>query len=285
MQHIINTETGMALDVEIVGRGEPLLLIQGMSCHGGMWGDAFVEPLAREYEVISYDHRGVGASSRADEPFTVADLADDAAALLEVLGRDSAHVLGISMGGMVAQELALRAPDRVRSLVLGCTTAGGPDAFAAPGPRRLLKAIGTGDAELATSVSFEVNASAEFAARPGEYDRFRAAVMSRRVPAPVILMQSAAAVAQDARAQLAQIDVPTVVVHGDADEMIFSSEGEKLAAGIPGAEFAHWPGVGHLFWWERPDEAASLVLQHLKSPSGGSPEGDSDLQVRLNSGE
>lgn len=265
MQYIINTETGQALDVEITGEGEPLLLIQGMSGHGGMWGDAFLEPLAREYEVISYDHRGVGASSRADGPFTIADLADDAAALLAALGRDSAHVLGISMGGMVAQELALRTPERVRSLVLGCTTAGGPEAFAAPGPGRLLEAIATRDPQLATQVAFEVNVSPEFAAHPGELERFRAASMSRRVPAAVVARQSAACVAHDTRSRLGAIVVPTVIVHGDLDEMIVASEGAGLAAGIRGAVHEAWPGVGHLFWWERPEETAALVLQHAAS--------------------
>lgn len=265
VQHVINAETGLALDVEIMGKGEPLLLIQGMSGHGGMWGDAFLEPLTREYEVVSYDHRGVGASSRAEGPFSIADLADDAAALLDVLGRDSAHVLGISMGGMVAQELALRSPERVRSLVLGCTTAGGPDAFGAPGPGRLMKAIASGDAQRATQVAFEVNASPEFAARPGELDRFRAVSMSRRVPAAVIGLQSAAAMGHDTRARLGQVAAPTVVVHGDVDEMISPSEGAKLADGIPGARLEPWPGVGHLFWWERPQEAAVLVLEHLQN--------------------
>lgn len=265
MQHVINAETGLALDVEVLGSGEPVLLVQGMAGHGGMWGEAFLEPLAREHEVIAYDHRGVGDSSRADGPFTIADLADDATALLDALGHESAHVLGISMGGMVAQELALRAPDRVRSLVLGCTTAGGPDAFGAPGPGRLLEAVASRDPELATQVAFEVNASAEFAGRPGELERFRTASMSRRVPAAVVGLQSSAAMAHDARSRLALLEAPTVVVHGVLDEMISVSEGAKLAGGIPGARFEPWPGVGHLFWWEKPYAAAALAVEHFRA--------------------
>lgn len=265
MQHVINAETGLALDVEILGSGEPLLLVQGMSGHGGMWGEAFLEPLAREHEVIVYDHRGVGNSSRADGPFMIADLADDAAALLDVLGHESVHVLGISMGGMVAQELALRAPERVRSLLLGCTTAGGPDAFAAPGPGQLLKAVASRDPELATRVAFEVNTSATFASRAGELDRFRVASMSRRVPAAVIGLQSNAAMAHDTRSRLGLVAVPTLVVHGAVDEMISVSEGAQLAAGIPDARFESWPDVGHLFWWEKPYAAAALALEHFRA--------------------
>src|SRR5688500_3738894 len=99
------------------GDGEPLLLIMGLSGTHLAWGDPFVDALAADFTVIAYDHRGVGRSSRIDEPFTLVQLADDAAALMDGLGLESAHVLGVSMGGMVAQELALRRPDRIRTLV------------------------------------------------------------------------------------------------------------------------------------------------------------------------
>src|SRR6476619_55763 len=89
------------------GAGEPLLLIQGMSGNHEHWGERLLELLERDFDVIAYDHRGVGWSPGIEKSFTIAELADDAAALLARLGVDRAHVLGISMGGMVAQELAL----------------------------------------------------------------------------------------------------------------------------------------------------------------------------------
>ncbi len=263
MLYVIDHRTGAALDAHVLGEGESLLLVQGMAGHRGLWGDPFVERLAREHEVIAYDHRGVAESSPADAPFTIADLADDALALLDAVGRESAHVVGISMGGMVAQEMALRAPDRIRSLLLGCTTAGGPDAFGAPGPGRLLEAMASGDRDRATRVAFEVNVSPGFAARPGELERFQTASLSRRVPVPVIRLQAAAAFGHDARDRLASVTVPTLVVHGELDEMILATEGSALAAAVPGARLASWPDAGHLFWWEKPVEAAALVLEHL----------------------
>src|SRR5271165_6568150 len=113
------------LDCERSGSGPPLLLIMGMSGTALHWGEPFLEPLRRDFDVIAYDHRGVGASSRLEGPVTIAEMAEDAAGLLDALGLDSAHVVGISMGGMIAQELALAQPARVRTLTLGCTYCGG----------------------------------------------------------------------------------------------------------------------------------------------------------------
>src|ERR1700677_648681 len=121
------------LDYERTGAGPPLLLIMGMSGTSLSWGEPFLEELRRDFDVIAYDHRGVGASSRLQGPLTIRQMAADAAGLLDALELGSAHVLGISMGGMVAQELALAAPERIRTLTLGCTYCGGEgSSLAAP---------------------------------------------------------------------------------------------------------------------------------------------------------
>src|SRR5271168_2250024 len=115
----------IGLDYERGGSGPPLLLIMGMSGTALHWGEPFLEALRRDFDVIAYDHRGVGASSRLESPITIVQMAEDAAGLLDALGIDSAHIVGISMGGMIAQELALAQPERVRTLTLGCTYCGG----------------------------------------------------------------------------------------------------------------------------------------------------------------
>ena len=115
------------LDYERSGEGPPLLMIMGMSGTALHWGEPFLQALRPHFEVIVYDHRGVGASSRLEGPLTITQLARDAAGLLDALAIEAAHVLGISMGGMIAQELVLRHPERVRTLTLGCTYAGGPE--------------------------------------------------------------------------------------------------------------------------------------------------------------
>lgn len=245
------------------GAGAPLLLIQGLSGHHGMWGEPFLTLLERDFDVLAYDHRGIGTSHRADEPFTIADLADDAAGMITAAGWRDAHVLGVSMGGMVAQELALRRPELVRTLVLGCTYAG-PDGgtLASPGASRVLQAMPTRDAALITRTSFEVNVAPALHDQPGAFESFRDASLSVKVPVPVVLMQAQALASHDTVARLSSLTMPTLVVHGTADQLIPVRNAEHIAGLIPGATLALLAGVGHVFWWEQPEHTAALVRQH-----------------------
>jgi 3-oxoadipate enol-lactonase len=245
------------------GVGEPLLLIMGMSGHHGMWGEPFRSLLERDFDVLAYDHRGIGESGWAEAPFTIAELAEDAARLMAAVGWDGAHVLGISMGGMVAQELALTHPELVRTLVLGCTYAGpNGGSLHAPGPLRLVEAISTRDAELALRTAFEVNLSQQHRDAAGDYEAFRQLSLSAKVPAAVVMMQLQAALVHDTTARLPNLRIPTLVVHGTADEMIVASNGEHIAGLIPDAKLELLDGVGHLFWLEQPQRSAELVHEH-----------------------
>jgi 3-oxoadipate enol-lactonase len=245
------------------GGGEPLLLVMGMAGHHLTWGRALPALLERDFEVVRYDHRGIGASDRAEAAFSVADLADDAARLLDALGLDSAHVFGISLGGAVAQELVLRHPERVRTLTLGCTYAGGPGAdLGAPGRDRLLAAMATQDARVSLRAAFEVNLSQAYTADDGHFAEFADTAIAVRVPVPVVALQARAAAGHDTSLRLPGVAVPTQVLHGTADEMIFASNGAHVAGLIPGARLEYFEGAGHLFWWEDPERAAKLIRQH-----------------------
>jgi len=243
------------------GEGEPLLLINGVAGHVGMWGDEFIARLAERFDVVAYDHRGIGKSVRADEPFTMPDLAVDAAAVLDHLGWESAHVLGFSMGGTIAQELVLTSPDRVRTLTLGDTWPG-PGETWGPGVIALAEATQGGDLETVVRKTFAANVSADFAARPGAFEHFMKAAGTFQVPGPVVLMQMQASAVHDALDRLSGLDKKTLVIHGTADEIIVRSAGERLSVLIPGAQLELLDGVGHMFFWEQPHRAAELVIKH-----------------------
>lgn len=250
------------------GSGEPLLLIQGMGGHHRSWGEPFLGRLDDRFDVVVYDHRGIGTSTDVPGRFTIGDLADDAGALLDVIGWSDAHVMGISLGGMVAQELALRHAEQVRTLVLGCTYAGGEGSLlGAPGPLRMLEAMNTGDAALATRTAYEVNLSQAFRSDEGHFERFAAMALTVNVSVSTVLRQAQAAFLHDASARLAQITAPTLVVHGTADDMIVAANGDHVAGLIAHSRLERLDGVGHLLWWEQPDVVAGLVTAHCLADS------------------
>jgi pimeloyl-ACP methyl ester carboxylesterase len=259
----------VVLDYERSGAGPPLLLIMGMSGTALHWGEPFLELLRRDFDVIAYDHRGVGASTRLDGPVTIAQMARDAAALLDALDIDSAHVLGISMGGMVAQELALAAPAKVRTLTLGCTYCGGPgSALAGPDVvRRVTESLSYDSRELAIRTAWEINVSPTMAANESAYARFLAIATERPVAVPVIMAQMQACAAHDTSARLPGLRVPTLIVHGTEDKLLPVGNAHLMASLIPGARLEIMDGVGHLFFWERPERAAELMRSHAAVPA------------------
>jgi 3-oxoadipate enol-lactonase len=254
----------MALHHVRRGSGEPLLLIQGMSGHSAHWGDAFLGAIEQDFDAIAIDHRSTGGSPRVDGPFTLADLAEDAIGALDDLGVETAHVMGISMGGMVAQELVLAHPDRVRTLVLGCTYAGGEgQQLTSPEIAQILtEGMQSGDREQAMRAAWSVNVSEPFAADEANWDRFYAVGRENPVAVEVIMRQMHAIVQHDTNARLAQIEAPTLVIHGTADRMLPASNGEAIAKAIPNARYEPLEGVGHMFWVEEPQRSAELVREH-----------------------
>jgi 3-oxoadipate enol-lactonase len=252
------------LSYERAGSGPPLLLIMGMSGTMRHWGEPLLADLRRDFDTIVYDHRDIGESSRTGSPFTIAELAGDAAGLLRALGISCAHVMGISMGGMVAQELALGHPELVRTLVLGCTYCGGEGSRLASEDvlRRLAEGMASGDRERAIRTAWEVNVSPAFAADEDAYARFLAAGLSHGVPVAVIMEQMRAIATHDTSERLAALGMPTLVAHGTLDEMLPVENGHMIAERVPGARLEIFEGAGHLFFWEQPVRAAELAREH-----------------------
>jgi pimeloyl-ACP methyl ester carboxylesterase len=250
---------GIDLYYEAQGQGEPLLLIAGLGATGELW-DNQVPLLAREFRVITFDNRGAGRSDKPPEPYSIPLFADDTAGLMGALGVDSAFVYGESMGGLIAQEFGVRHAQRVRALVLGCTTFGGPKSVPVK-PENLSALTSAGSVEQALKVFFSPN----FAQRNrDEAVRRMTSYASHRPPADAFGRQLAAAVAFDFYDRLPQIQVPTLVINGEDDRLIPSENSRIMAERIPGAELVLFPEAGHLYFDELPEESARTVIEFLR---------------------
>ena len=246
------------------GEGEPLLLIMGMSGNHLHWGEAFLSHVERDHEAIVFDNRGMGRSDREEEPFSIADMADDAAGLLDALGIERAHVMGCSMGGMIAQEVASRHPERVRTLVLGCTYAGGEGSALTDQAvmQSLMEAFMSGDRERAIQTGYRFNVSPAYAEAHPETGEEMARIAAE-LPASLrmIMAQMQAIGGHDTSARLGSIEAPTLIVHGTEDQMLPVANARRIAELMPDARLEILEGVGHLFWWERPERSAELVRE------------------------
>jgi pimeloyl-ACP methyl ester carboxylesterase len=259
---------GHDLYYERRGAGEPLLLIQGLGGNSLHWGEGFLRGLQDSFELILFDNRGAGRSGPLGEgEHTIADLASDALGLLDALEIDSAHVVGISMGGMVAQELVLSAPERVRTLTLGCTFPGGAEAkmtdMSVVG--LLAEAVLSGDHEQAMKAGYSVMISAEYGAIEGAYDLYAEVASQYPAPVPVLMAQLAAIMGHDTSARLGDVPVPTLVIHGTEDRLMAVENGELIARLVPGAQLELLEGSGHMFFWEQPERSAQLVREHASA--------------------
>jgi len=242
-----------------------LVLIQGMGLDRLGW-EPVLGKLRRHFRLVLVDNRGVGHSDRPTDSFTVADMADDIVAVLDAAGIGKAHVMGASLGGMVAQELAIRHPERVDRLVLVCTTPGWPFAYPMPAAAmRLMAATTRMTAEAARRRHTENALSARTVRQhPELVDRLLELQGSRPADAGVLPAQAAAGARYTGGLRKARIGARTLVLHGDADTIVDPRNGKLLANRIPGARLVTFPELGHLLFWEDPDgfvaEVASFLL-------------------------
>lgn len=264
---------GVELHCESTGAGAPVLLVMGLGMNATGWWRTVPVLAGAGLRVLAFDNRGVGRSSRPRGPYSVAQMADDCVAVLEAAEESSAHVYGISLGGMIAQELVLRHPGRVRSLVLGATTPGGDRAAGAdPTVLEFFRRRAGMPAEEAVWASVPYNygpaTRARDAQRIGEdiAQRLRFPIES----APYVA-QLGAALGHDAHDRLGAIAAPTLVIHGEADAMVPPGNGALLAEGIPGAQLSLWPGAGHLYVTDEPRADAAVAEFLLSAPSSPGP--------------
>lgn len=256
---------GVRLAYEMRGAGEPVLLVHGLGYDLRGWGPA-PDLLAQEFQVVLFDNRGVGDSDVPPGPYSVRTLAADAVAVLDAAGCPRAHVLGTSLGGMIAQEIALGWPERVDRLILACTTPGGSRAY--PMPDRTVRAF-TRFLQLPLESGLRMLvenalADATVESRPELVDEIYRYRLANRPPLSGWQAQAMGAAGFDALDRATEIAASTLVLHGTADNVVDYRNSELLAAHIPGARLELFPGSGHLFFWEEPDRFARLVAEFLR---------------------
>ena len=292
MPHITAPNTGIELFYDEHGSPDapPMLLVMGLGAQMTLWPDELVEALAtRGFRVIRYDNRDIGLSQKMEGarapglrtqivrkligfpppvPYTLADMAADGIGLLDALGIDRAHVVGASMGGMIAQLMAINHPERLLSLTSIMSTTGNPRL-----PRADKHAMNTLIAPLpsmeeADLVAHGINVqkaigSPGFAADE-ERRRQRVTALVRRSVHPAGLPRQLAAVIDDGdrRERLKRVTTPTLVLHGEDDPLIKVAAGRETAAHIPNAKLVTIPGWGHDIPLQLIDRVAQEIADH-----------------------
>ena len=245
------------------GEGEPLLLIMGLGYSSDAWYRT--RPvLSQRCRTIVLDNRGAGRSDMPPGPYPIPLMASDAAAVLDAARIDSAHVFGISMGGMIAQEFVLQYPQRVRSLILGCTAAGGPTALPAD-PEAALMLVSR--SEMAPEEA--ARAAVPFVYDPGTpEERIEEDLAVRRpwFPRPEAYnAQLQGILMWESYERLGQIRCPTLVLHGESDLLVPVGNARLIAEKIPGAKLVVLPHAGHIFTTDQPDQAHRAILDFLET--------------------
>jgi pimeloyl-ACP methyl ester carboxylesterase len=261
---------GQELYCEVHGEGEPLVLIMGIGYDSSLWLHQ-VPALGRAFKVVVFDNRDVGRSGRASGPYTIADMADDVAGMLDALVIPRAHVVGLSMGAMIAQEFALRHGDRLNRLVLSGADAGpARQVFHPIGVWNWVKANDDGGATFAAQQFVWLFSTA--------FLRDRAAVQQtldvlssnpHPVSSDAYARQAHAYLAYDPAGRLEGIKAPTLVIVGEQDLLTPPWLAREVAAAIPGAqlEIIAGDGASHVVPLERPEDFNRLVTRFLTTPS------------------
>jgi pimeloyl-ACP methyl ester carboxylesterase len=253
---------GIKIHYEVRGEGPPVVLIGGLGSQISSWATQ-VLLYSKYFKVIAFDNRGAGLSDKPDYPYTIEDMADDTAGLLDFLGIQSASIVGKSMGGMIAQWLGIKYPKRVDKLVLGCTSASRDDVGNA------ILSLGR---EIATKVGLKtvwlvalyLGYTREYIEKNlGSIKESLALVTQNDKALNGYLGQSFACEGHNTRDLLYKINAPTLVVLGERDQIASPKRSRELAELIPGARLREFKGFGHGFWRERQEEVDKVVLDFL----------------------
>jgi len=254
----------LQIHYHVQGKGPPLVLIMGLA--GDLsWWERLVPELEDRFTVVTFDNRGAGLTDKPDEKYTIPLFARDTIGLLEVLGIGRAHIFGVSMGGMIAQELAVRYPDRIDRLVLGCTHSGG-SGFVLPSAeavQNMTLTRGKSLEQIARQI-VSILFSPRFQKEEPEYVNALTLRYAKNPPSRKALSnQFWAALGHDCYERLPFITAPTLILTGDADVLVPPENSLCLADRIPGSRVVFLPEAGHAFFIEAAKETARCLIEHL----------------------
>ncbi len=255
---------------EIHGEGEPLVLVMGYTLSSRFWYRQ-IPTLAREFKVVTFDNRGTGGSDKPNIAYTMDMIAGDLTGLLDVIGINKAHVFGISLGGAIAQQFAINYPDRVLSLILGCTSCGGPHSIRAN--KEAMEAI----ASISTAFQMQKMTPKDTAIamlpwllsddfisnNPDLIQQHIKINLQENTPPHVFVRQGQAVMGFDSYDQLPHIKVPTLVIAGDSDKYVPVENSRLLASKIPSSELVILKNAGHLFMIDSAEETNKQIMSFL----------------------
>jgi pimeloyl-ACP methyl ester carboxylesterase len=257
------------INYESYGQGEPLLLVMGFGLPGIAWLP--VLPFLSGFRCIYFDNRGTGSSDRPEGPYSIPQMADDASNLLKALGIGQAKVYGVSMGGMIAQELVLRHPEQVEKVVLGCTMPGGSATIRASEEiyQKMNDALVTmaANPEQALDLMMPLLFPPEFTARHPELKSMMLAGFTMAPPTPPesIEWTRVGILAFDAYDRLAQIKCPVMIIHGEQDVLVPPQNASLIKDRIPHAEVLMISEAGHGYGAPDPVGIHQRIVNWLKS--------------------
>lgn len=254
------------INYEIYGEGFPLVMIMGLGANLDWWGEELIEKLGTQFKVIIFDNRGAGRSDKPPMNYSIKLFADDTVGLMDQLNIKEAYILGISMGGMIAQELAINYPDRVKKLVL-CSTSSGISFLSKLGIRILKPLMGLKLKTVEDLVEYSIRSvfTEEFMKNNPKYiDDVRKQFLKAPMPIEFFKRQLGAILKHNTRKRLKALDKPTLILHGKQDALISYKGALILADTIPYAKLALFEKTAHALFSHEPERVISTLIEFLR---------------------
>ncbi len=260
------TVNGISIYYEEKGQGEPLLLLNGLAFPHDLWF-AQIEDLSKDFRVIAIDNRGIGRTDKPDEPYSIAQMASDTVGLMSALGIEKAHLAGLSMGGFIAQEIALTHPQRIGRLILIATSLGGARSWEEGKPfwEKVFAEVKGKTAEQIYRLDLTMMTAPGFAESSPEILEKAVCLRLRHVqPLHAFMRQQAACAGFDSCDRAARISQPTLIILGDSDPIFPMALADDLRRALPAAKMTIYENCGHAIHLEKPERLSSDIRHFLK---------------------